>query len=322
MKFLTALIRHSRQPARGGDRPSDSLRAPAQPDLGAGALLAAEEPILAPDVAPSQTDSAPQAVDGGEGDRRPLASDPGEEGETDADPHAAVPAPGPERAIPDAGPEVSGPGPKAAMPVTPEPEPQTRQAPAAAPNPAPPPAPVAAVPARVQLPAERSAERRPESPAAAAPGPRGPARVARPPEVAPRVAAASGPSLAAKAPTTVSGQPVPKPDAGRIVAVAEPAPPRLAATPADERVPQQAIRPTSVPQPVRERVAAREAAGPVPRPTPEPRDWSPQPQPPEPPQVRIGQINVLVEDHAVAKPRTRISQPAPARSNPFGRRGL
>ena len=40
------------------------------------------------------------------------------------------------------------------------------------------------------------------------------------------------------------------------------------------------------------------------------------------PQVRIGQINVLVEDQASAKPRRSNNRPRPAASNPFGMRGL
>jgi hypothetical protein len=56
-----------------------------------------------------------------------------------------------------------------------------------------------------------------------------------------------------------------------------------------------------------------------PRPAPFER---PQNSPKEPPQVRIGQINVLVEEQTAAKPRQSRSGPDPRRANPFGVRGL
>jgi hypothetical protein len=40
------------------------------------------------------------------------------------------------------------------------------------------------------------------------------------------------------------------------------------------------------------------------------------------PQVRIGQINVLIEDQAAARPRAKVVPAAPAAANPFGLRGL
>ncbi|MEN8177710.1 MAG: hypothetical protein ABFS39_03740 [Pseudomonadota bacterium] len=55
---------------------------------------------------------------------------------------------------------------------------------------------------------------------------------------------------------------------------------------------------------------------------PVPRQPFQQNQTQEIPQVRIGQINVLVEDQAPAKPKSRKSAPQPAAANPFGLRGL
>ncbi|MCB1869365.1 MAG: hypothetical protein KDI43_12795 [Gammaproteobacteria bacterium] len=45
-------------------------------------------------------------------------------------------------------------------------------------------------------------------------------------------------------------------------------------------------------------------------------------QPPEIPQVRIGQINVVVEDQTPARPRQNRRSVRPSASNPFGLRGL
>ncbi len=49
---------------------------------------------------------------------------------------------------------------------------------------------------------------------------------------------------------------------------------------------------------------------------------APQQQPREIPQVRIGQINVLVEDQTPARPKQNKRSARPAASNPFGLRGL
>ncbi len=53
-----------------------------------------------------------------------------------------------------------------------------------------------------------------------------------------------------------------------------------------------------------------------------PRQSAPRPTAPEVPQVRIGQINVLVEDQAPAAPKRSTTGPRPAAANPFGLRGL
>ncbi len=55
---------------------------------------------------------------------------------------------------------------------------------------------------------------------------------------------------------------------------------------------------------------------------PAPQQPVQQPQTAEIPQVRIGQINVLVEDQASAKPTPRKRASRPAATNPFGLRGL
>ncbi len=136
MKFLTALIQHSRQPARGGDRPPVALQAPTQPDLGSGDVLAAEEPAPMPGAAAGQLDFAPPVVDSGEGDRRSLPAGPRDEREPEADSLAAIPAQESEPALPGAGPEASTPEPDAAMPATRQLEPQAREAMAAAVSPA------------------------------------------------------------------------------------------------------------------------------------------------------------------------------------------
>ena len=314
MKFLTALIQHSRQPSRGVDRPPVALQAPPQPDLGSRDLLAAEEPAPMADVTPGQPDSAPQAVDRGDGDQRSLAPDPGDEREPEADLLAAVPAPSPEPSLSGASPEASAPPPAAGMLATQQSRPQAPIAAAAEERPAPPPIPAsppfAATPAVVESPAEPQ----PDSPSSA--GSR--ARAAHSPAVASTLAAGRRLSPAAQAPTDDTEPSAPAPDPARSAPAAAGAPAPLKTSPGEEMVPQR-FTPLSE---RRERVPARAAASPSQRPAPGSRDWSPQPQPPELPQVRIGQINVLVEDQAAAKPRTRSSQPAPGRTNPFGRRGL
>jgi hypothetical protein len=60
----------------------------------------------------------------------------------------------------------------------------------------------------------------------------------------------------------------------------------------------------------------------LPEPAGRPAGNVPWTREPEIPQVRIGQINVLIDDQAAARPKPKATPAAPAAGNPFGLRGL